>query len=498
MTANRVPRNMSSRRKHLAGSPLLLLPWIFVVIVGVLAYFALKRIDGMTYKGSGTPSQEYVSSAAVKRCIDAVPTGTLLTADAVKACLQSGTASTQTDEVVKTRIDELKWLLTLITYFGAFFAIAQGAAAWFSAEVYTKKAEDGLQSIADAVDAIKAKYPLFESIEAKRMEALAGLNSVFAAVSKAPDAWVGSAEALDWKDNLFRKLGVEARQNLLSVESFASVDLEPSLTPDEHAELLRKLALFYRSKFEYEDGVGRGAFGDLERAEAYLILANTKKQDFTIKNDLGSVYGTIYRVTNAHPDKQDDARYYLDQSENAYRKSLAIERNQQRAHYSLAVIAGRHRGNFVEALREQELALRHKVWQREPSDYMQSIIFYNTACYESQLLQKTIPAPAPISSSQAQRVVEALRQAAGLSSVRKKLIEEDFASPRGDLSGLLARADNKLRAELLKIKADLETRADQVEAAAAQKATAPDGPPKLTKAIADAVQLVWSAITGKR
>ena len=243
---------MPSKNKDSPGRILTLLPWISVAVIGVLACIALIRIDKMMFSVPAENFQEYVNVSGLKTCLDSLPANTPLTADIVKSCLKNEKSAAQVlEEVVKPRIDELKWLLTIIAALGGFLAIAQSAAAWFSAEVYVQKADHGLEAIDRILAAIKIRHPLFESIEEKRTEALADLDRMFAELSKIPDAWAGSTEALDWNDNLFRKLSVKARQNLLSVESSASVDLEPKLPPEDHAELLLKLALFYRSKFLY-------------------------------------------------------------------------------------------------------------------------------------------------------------------------------------------------------------------------------------------------------
>ena len=483
------------KNKYSMGSPIILAPWIFIVIVAVLAYHTINRIDGMTFKNAGENSQEYISASGLKACLDKLPSTTPLTGDIAKACFQSARGTPQAfDEVVRPRIDELKWLLTIIAAIGAFFAIAQGAAAWFSAQVYTKQAEESLKSISNAQDAIKARYPLFDHVEGMRKDALTALNNVFTSASKAPDSWAGNTEALDWKDNLFRKLGVEARQKLLSVESFTSIDLDPGFAADEHADILRKFSLFYRSKFLYEEGATQGNFGDLERAQAYLILAGRKTTDFTIKNDLGSLYGTIYTsVTKANPNNTSDANGYLLQSESAFKESLVIEPDQQRAYYSLAVIAGKHRKQYKEAIAELQKALDRKPWQREPSSYMRSMMLYNMACYESLLIQETMQGPIAVTLDDAGRVVEFLQKAADLTSVRKDLIVTDFTDSDGDLTGLLHIADTPLHTKLMELRVALEKKTDDVKAAAQKMKTSAE-PLNRKQALTEVMGLLGSVL----
>jgi hypothetical protein len=274
----------------------ILLPWIFIALVFGIAYYGLRPLGSEYLLQTRETSPKLVDATSLLTCLNNVgvkANGQTVTMDAWRVCLASERGASQAfDEIVKPRLDEAKWMVTIIGTIGAFFVIAQAGAAWFTAQVYTKQAEDGLRTITATQEAIKARYPLFEDVERIRNNAFTALDKVFSQASKsARDSDAGSTEALDWKDNLYRKPAVEDRQRLLSVESFASIDLHPGpFGNDEHADVLRKFSLFYRSKFLYEDSVGIGAFGDLERAESYLRLAYAKKVDFTFKNDLGSLY----------------------------------------------------------------------------------------------------------------------------------------------------------------------------------------------------------------
>jgi len=490
---------MALKNRYASWSPIVLVPWVFIVIVAILAGYTIHRIDEHTFKAVNEKPQEYINSEELKHCLDNLPSDNALTVDAAKSCLQKMKTTSQVfDDAAKPRLDELKWLLTIIATIGGFFAIAQGAAAWFSAQAYTKQAEDGLEEISAAQDAVKARYPLFDHIEAMRKEVYAALNNVFSSASKAPDSWAGNTEALDWNDNLFRRLSVEARQLLLSVDSFVSIDLDPGFSTEEHADILRKFSLFYRAKFLYEEGITQGSFCDLERAEAYLILAAKKKVDFTIKNDLGSLYGTIHTsVKKRNPANKDDAEFYLSKSEDAFKDSLHIEPKQQRAHYSLAVIAGRHRKQYEKAVKELQLAMDQTVWQREPSDYMKTIMFYNRACYESQLLheawEKKTPIPRPqITLAQADTVIDFLKKALGLSYVHKDIVNTDFNKPEGDFFDLIKDAEPSLMAKLEELRVELDRRADQVKAAEL-KAKASKDPPSVGKAFIEAIKLIRNA-----
>lgn len=456
---------MQKRTRSRALSPIIVVPWILIAIVAILAFLAVQRINKETFRSAGKNKQDFIRVSGLNRCLAQIPPGTTLTVSQFQTCLQSSETSAQVfDEEVGPGIDELKWLLTIIAAIGAFFAIAQGAAAWFSAQAYTKQAEDGLNEIESVQDAIRARYPLFDHIETVRKQVISALNDVFAEASKVPDSWRGNTEALDWEDNLYRKLGVEARQLLLSVESFASIDLDPGFSSEEHADILRKFSLFYKAKFLFEDGVLKGTFCDLERAESYLVLASTKSNDFTIMNELGSLYATIYLAVCGEGEKAtEDAKYYLEMAENKLEKSSRLEPHQQRAYHGIAVIYGRHRKDYNNAVIWQQKAIENKVWQRKPSEYMQAIIYYNMACYKSRLLQAGKTQIDRIAAENAGEVIEYLTNAAKLSYVPKDILDRDFAEEatlytgkeKGDFSGLLRLADEALSKKLQALKLQL-------------------------------------------
>ena len=487
---------MPSKESSSANWLLVTLPWVVVAIVGVLAYVAISHINNLTFKEPNEKSPQFISATAFMECLSNLPPGKAVTPEDEKSCLTKASVPQAFTDAVKPRIDELKWILTVIASIGVFFAIAQGAAAWFAAEVYTKRAESALKEISglqdkisDTQKEIKQSYPLFEQVEKIRNDAFAALNRALTATSKAPaDSQAGNTEALDWEDNLFRgHLKVPARQQLLSVESFASIDLHPGpFTREEHADMLRKFALFYRSKFLYEKATMAGSFSDLERAEGYLLLAKDKQHDdFTIRNDLASLYGTMIREV-----KEGHKNDYLQKCESEFRASLEMEPDQQRPHHGLAVIAGKYRKNYEDAIREIQKALDIKVWQRKPSEYMRSYMQYNLACYRSQLLYRQSDKKTKLTVEDAKDILCALKEVTNPQSICT-FVKKDFTDPPpdGDFTGLLEVADSDLRAALETFRHD----ACEVPANVAPKTEAPQEPPKLGAALFEAGKLISAA-----
>ncbi len=475
------------------------LPWVFILVVAIVTWHTMDLIGSTMREQEVSAAFHSPNAADLSACLAAA--GAPVQSAAVQSCLDKNKNTAQAfDDAAKPRLDELKWMLTIIGSLGAFFVIAQAGAAWFTAQVYTKQAEDGLARIAEVQKAVTDRYPLFAEVERLRNKAFQMLDKAFSQASKAKDAEAGSTEALDWKDNLYRKLGVEGRQLLLSVESFASIDLHPGpFNQTEHADVLTKFALFYRSKFLYEDALYGGLYCDLERAESYLRLSYDKKPDFTTKNELGSLYLAYLQLSLRRPDAGMEARNrkILHHGRELFEASLRLEPNQQRAHYNLAVIDAKygdqtHPHCYAKAAERLKKILRLNNWQRGRSDYMRSIIHYNIACYDAQTIAEAhrpgvvsvpaatqplnlnasqAPTSAPVAVAECQDLLHHLGRSLSYGSVRKELLLYDFDNPEGDFAGLQAAADPQLIAELTEIKLKLIADADKPRVEAAPMST---------------------------
>jgi hypothetical protein len=476
------------------------LPWVFILVIAIVAWRTMDLISSTMRDQAANATLHSPNAAELAACIAAA--GTPIQAPALQSCLEKSRSTAQAfDDDAKPRLDELKWMLTIIGSLGAFFVIAQAGAAWFTAQVYTKQAEDGLARIAEVQKAVTDRYPLFAEVERLRDKAFQMLDKAFDQASKAKDTEAGSTEALDWKDNLYRKLGVEGRQLLLSVESFASIDLHPGpFNQTEHADVLTKFALFYRSKFLYEDALYGGLYSDLERAESYLRLSYEKKPDFTTRNELGSLYLAYYQLSLRRPDPgmEERNRRILHHGRELFEASLRLEPNQQRAQYNLAVIEAKygddqHPHCYAKAADRLKNTLRLKSWQRGPSDYMRSIIHYNIACYTAQNLVQvyrqqahstSAPSGQPITVNASQaspspavtvadcaELMHHLNRSIAYGSVRKELITYDFEDPNGDFAELQAAADPQVVHNLTKLKEKMIATAERARTQPVQQST---------------------------
>src|SRR5437879_687281 len=68
-------------------------------------------------------------------------------------------------DALKSRVDEMKWTLTIIMAVAGLFSIAQAAAAYFSSQTFTKQAEDSMKKIGDIQKDMESKFPMFSDYE---------------------------------------------------------------------------------------------------------------------------------------------------------------------------------------------------------------------------------------------------------------------------------------------------------------------------------------------
>jgi hypothetical protein len=317
---------------------LLVLPVMVVIAVAMLAYHAVLHVDRLTTEGNANP-QSYLASSQLQACLAALnqkanASGQVLIDD-VKACETRAANAQSIDDLIKNRLDELKWILTMIGSIGAFFVIAQGGAAFFSALAYSRQAEKTLDDIGKIQEEIVARYPVFGLIEDQRALALIDLAQDVKTSSRADNPNADPTEVLDYeyKNTLYGSMDLRKRQRILSVESFASVDLHPGpMGVEDYPDNLRRLAIFYQSKFQYERNVGFGSLADLERAEGYLRLAIEKSRgDFTLLNDLGVVCLDMVKAMKSNKDAPAVGPDYRKSADEAFQASIRSEPFQMRA-----------------------------------------------------------------------------------------------------------------------------------------------------------------------
>ena len=458
----------------------IMLPVFLAVVVCALAWWGLQRVNTLAFRDDFSRTQSFLTSKELETCLaDLKPDADgHLPPEQVKDCEKKAVAVTSLDDLIKSRIDELKWILTLIGSIAAFFVIAQSAAAFFSALLYTNNAEKSLKQIGEIEADIKSRYPVFSAVEEQRNLALIDLAQEVKSGSRAQDPAADPTETLDYgyRKNIYGSLELKKRQRLLSVESFASIDLHPGpLSAEAYPDYLRYFAFFYQSKFEFEKTAGFASFGDLERAELYFQLAIEKSGgDFTLRNDLAVLCMDMLRAIfdrGRHPDAGTLVAHYRTEALEQLNASLHTEKRQMRVHYNLAVLAALYgekrdsenpvdakKRHYAEAIQELTLALdpAQTRWQRSVAgDTVKSIVWYNRGCYRAWLLGADTSKPV-LTETDAADFLADLNRAAQLGGVREKVIADDFnAASDGDLAPAYSKSDPKLKILLDKVKQDL-------------------------------------------
>jgi hypothetical protein len=448
----------------------LLYPWLTILVVVFLTVWLVGRLS--------VPHATAVrfNACVEKQIADNKKAAAPLTLQDVEKCESDEDKSF--DELVKAPIDELKWLLEIIGTLAAFFVLVQGAAAFFSASAYTDQADKALAGIEKARESLQERYPIFNETQTRRSEASALLDRGIGAFSGAPGARTTEALRWDVKWKLYSSMPVSDRQYILSLESFVSIDIFPGPAGGElWSESLRRYAIFYQSKFEYENSIGMASFGDLERAESYLRKAVClNRVDFTLQNDLGVLCLDIHKLVVARPGSARlpyDGRYRKEAIEQ-FRNSLALEPRQQRAHYNLSVVhtlySTKEEDDLESARAELEKALRLKNWQYSPPvDAVKALLFYNLGCCEARVLAAK-PSSGILSAAQepVQQCLLHLREAShlgagGIRAIENDTIKRDFgwdyptaeARRKGDFVGLYEQADPEVKKQLEELKQDL-------------------------------------------
>ena len=385
-------------------------------------------------------------------------------------------------DVIKANIDELKWLLTILAGFAVITAIAQAAAAWLSALTYDKQASAKLEEIDKMLESFKSRYPVFHEVEEKRNEAHDALIGTLRRVFAVSDPDADPTEAVSWMEDFYHELELEKRQLLLSVESFASVDLHPPRKGSE-VQNLKLFAVFYHAKFRYERGMKAAAlFTDLERAEGYLLLALRKSPaDFTLHNELGNIYLTMRESAG---ELSKDYPNYLDKARESFLKSKSLQKDQQRAYYNLAYIKAAHQKEYDGARDLLEEALEYTSWQRVSTPAaMTAYIHYNLACNRARIIVRDHVGGSQIGMTEAEPVISALKKAGEIGQIRTEYVEIDYTcETKGDICGLWKMADQSVRDELNLIKKSLIT------------AHAKKPQQGLTEAVAEAFGMIWNSM----
>jgi hypothetical protein len=353
-----------------------------------------------------------------------------------KAAVTPSNAVPLSAEELKSRLDDLKWLLTVIISVASLFAILQSAASYFNALSFSKQANDGVAYIEKVAKDAEDRYPLFAQTERARTEAYRTLSDVL------------QFEGFDWRDLVYETMPLEQRQRILSVDWYLSVDLVPrQAAGPAYVRDLRCLANFYASKWLYEQGKGAGSLADLERAEYYLELArHHAENDFFLLNDLGVLYLEYYRQLEAKPWTK-----CLTKAQDLFNQSHKKYANQQRCNYNLGVAAS-YRERWDEAGTFLERALKRSAWEYEPLKEKECLIHYNLACAKARIgyASKT-----PVKEIEIDQCMQALEQVARLGMMREKTVNDDMDKATGDLYDLLRTGPAHIQARLRELRPSL-------------------------------------------
>jgi tetratricopeptide (TPR) repeat protein len=400
----------------------------------------------------------------------------------VMAADAKGSATLNAAEL-KDRIDELKWILGLIVTAAGLFTLAQGVAAGFAAQSFTKQAEDLLARLRelestvrsrfeDMTREVKARYPIFSDIEERRAQAYANLNTMLKKYSPLNNA----DEGFDSRRHFYEGMPLAQRQEILSVERFISYDIagqnEP---PEEFAKQLRRLAQFYWAKFLYEQGRGFGYVGDLERAEYLLDVAKRKiGVQFNLLNDVGNIRLESYkaridpRLAGQQGSGNLDLAGELGRAQEAFDDSISAQPKQLRAYYNRAVIEAAFRQNFPAAARFLETGLQQPNWETTPIVGLTCVAYFNLGCCYARLGEKTADSVEAI-----QTCIEALKKAAEIGQVDPKDVGREYSMvvqgkagdlplsekvQTGDLYSLLTAGPEEMRQALAGLKSQLSAK----------------------------------------
>jgi hypothetical protein len=357
------------------------------------------------------------------------------------------------NDALKAKEDDLKWILGLIVTIAGLFTIAQGVAAWFNAQNFTQQAE---KLLAD----VKSRFSVFATLQERREDAFVKLNSLeqFLALSSPVK---NADEGFDWRRRVYEKLPLKLRRELLTAEQMFPYEATCQNDPaDVSARNLRRLALFYWSKFIYERDWGAGHLLDLEHAEYLLDLAMRRIGSvFYLLNDMGNIQIELYKLySGSRPPVQTTldraaSLRILARARQCFSDSVAVERRQLRAYHNLAFIEAEldpgtdEKSRLRKAIDLLRDGLRYPNWERTPVKEHVCTAHYNLACYYARL--------SAWDRGAVEACVAVLRKAAKEALVPPLDVERDFNTENGDFYGLLQKATPTTVALMRKLEHEL-------------------------------------------
>ena len=143
--------------------------------------------------------------ADYNKCLTIATASGTLDPKVLQKCSDEFIKTSAIDDDSKARMDEMRWMLTIIGSLAAFFVIAQSASAYFAAQNYSRSADEAVERINKQEASVRARYPLFAEVESAREEAYSDLRQALKFASKVEDPAADPLEAIVFVDTFYGK-----------------------------------------------------------------------------------------------------------------------------------------------------------------------------------------------------------------------------------------------------------------------------------------------------
>jgi tetratricopeptide (TPR) repeat protein len=465
------------------------LPRLFggvIVLLGISGLYVVFAAKAQTPRPAATQSSAEKPEDSTARSAELTEREAKATATEARA-KEAETELKESADELKNRVDELKWILALIVTAAGLFTLAQGVAAGFSAQSFTKLGDDivarlktletDVRSRFDGMtNEVQARYPIFSDMEERRGQALADLSAMLKKSSPLNNA----DEGFDSRRHFYGAMPLAQRQGILSVERFISYDIAgQNESAEESGRQLRRLAQFFWAKFLHEHSRGFGQIGDMERAEYLLDVAKRRiGVQFYLLNDLGNIRLDSFKArvdvrltsTDAKERRlaEADRARALELALEAFDDSIKAQPEQLRAYYNRAVIEAGYRSDFAAAIKTLEVGLTYPNWETSPVPGLTCNAHFNLGCCYARVAER-----AQNSAAWAQKCVEQMTEAAAIGQIDPNDVNREYGMTieagqdglplsntvrTGDLYVLATSGDQATRDALAKLKQKLSAK----------------------------------------
>lgn len=284
----------------------------------------------------------------------------------------------------KIEVDDLQRLVSLLIGLASFYTLALGISSYFTAQHIIDRSKQSAEDIEEyreqagkLYEALEKTYPFFTDFGTHIDE---GIDRLMMLLPNEEE-----------RDEFWERLLEQDKQEILFLER--SMVFIEHLREKRIAELYQRLGKFYSAWYlvEKEDtGIpsasGRRSIIIQDFAlRAFFYLERAVQRDpknFTALNDFGLACIDIWRLP---PSKTlGSLEEYKVRADSAWKQSLALQPNQQRARYNRANSLKRQ-NKIPDAIEELSEALRKDNWQNQPNPQRVKDMRYNLACCQSLL-----------------------------------------------------------------------------------------------------------------